>query len=130
MGCMVGLGRFLDVPELYATLVVDGISVVGIKVGCLMNENGSKTSGSVSVSIDVVAFSARVLFISDIVSSGMGGIERSLAIVVTVGSVRHNMQLRGSALPNLALPRPRYSVLFFRAAVNILSMARLQCYKN
>lgn len=130
MGCTVGLGRSLDVPELYATLVVDGISVVGIKVGRLANENGLKTSGSVSVSIDVVAFSARVLLIYDIASSGMGGTERWQVIVATVGSVRHNMQLRGSALPNLALPRPRYSVLFFRAAVNILSMARLQCYKN
>ena len=88
MGCTVGLGRSLDVPELYATLVVDGISVVGVKVGRLANENGLKTSGSVSVSIDVMAFSAGVMLISDIASSGMGGTERSLVIVATVGSVR------------------------------------------
>lgn len=66
MGCTVGLGRSLDVPELYATLVVDRSSVVGLKVGRLANENGLKILGSVSVSIDVVAFSAGVLLISDI----------------------------------------------------------------
>ena len=88
MGYTVGLGRSLNVPELYATLVVDGSSVVGLKLGRLANENGLKILGSVSVSIDVVAFSTGVLLISDIASSGMGGVERSLVIVATVGSVR------------------------------------------
>ena len=88
IGCTVGLGRSLDVLELYATLVVDGSSVMGLKVGCLANENGLKILGSVSVSIDVVAFSAGVLLVSDLASSGMGGAERSLVIVATVGSVR------------------------------------------
>ena len=57
-------------------------------MGRLANENGLKILGSVSVSIDVVTFSTGVLLISDIASSGMGGSERSLVIVATVGSVR------------------------------------------